>query len=127
MRLSNATNKGYIEGTAGDGVVLNYLGRARGRVQKERSPTLTTGGGGNESGAIIMAENEETIRKLTERECLRLMGYADDEIDRLMGNFSKTALYQFAGNSVVVDCFMAITKEIIKDMEGKTVTLGNFL
>lgn len=74
-----------------------------------------------------MAENEETIRKLTERECLRLMGYADEEIDRLMGNFSKTTLYQFAGNSVVVDCFMAITKEIIKDMEGRTVTLGNFL
>lgn len=70
---------------------------------------------------------DQTIRKLTERECLRLMGFADKEIDNLIGNFSKSTLYRFAGNSVVVDCFVEITKEIIKDMEGKNVTLGDFL
>jgi site-specific DNA-cytosine methylase len=55
------------------------------------------------------------------------MGFADKEIDNLIGHFSKSTLYRFAGNSVVVDCFVEITKEIIKDMEGKNVTLGNFL
>lgn len=67
----------------------------------------------------------EKIRKLTERECFRLMGYTDEEFDRLSstlddkGNsvFGRTALYRFAGNSVVVNCFTAITEEIIKDME----------
>ena len=75
---------------------------------------------------ITMTENKLTIRKLTETECLRLMGFNDEEIGRLKDAkdakgkplFSRTAIYQFAGNSVVVDCFEAITMEIIKDMEG---------
>ena len=66
-----------------------------------------------------------TIRKLTEMECLRLMGFNDEEITRLKDAkdergkplFSRSALYQFAGNSVVVDCYTAITEEIIKDRE----------
>lgn len=66
-----------------------------------------------------------TIRKLTETECLRLMGFNDEEINRLKEAkdekgkpvFSRSALYQFAGNSVVVDCYTAITNEIIKDIE----------
>lgn len=44
-----------------------------------------------------------TIRKLTERECLRLQGFNDDEIDRLYAAtdgkgkrvFSKSAMYKF--------------------------------
>jgi DNA (cytosine-5)-methyltransferase 1 len=73
-----------------------------------------------------MNEENLTIRKLTEKECMRLMGFDDEEIGRLQDArdergrplFSRTAIYQFAGNSVVVDCFEAITMEIIKDMEG---------
>lgn len=72
-----------------------------------------------------MITTTERIRKLTEVECLRLMGYEDCEIDRLRGAkqnngrplFSSTLLYRFAGNSVVVDCYKAITIEIIKDIE----------
>lgn len=48
------------------------------------------------------------IRKLTPRECLRLMGFKD--------NFkivvSNTSMYQQTGNSIVVDVFIAILKEI---------------
>lgn len=74
---------------------------------------------------ITMSEEKLTIRKLTETECLRLMGFDDEEIGRLRNAtddkgrplFSRTALYKFAGNSVVVDCFKAITEEIIDDME----------
>ena len=46
MKIQNATRQGWLEAEPGDGVVLNLLGRARGRVQKERSPTLHTDGGG---------------------------------------------------------------------------------
>lgn len=45
MKIQNATRQGWLEAEPGDGVVLNLLGRARGRVQKEKSPTLHTGGG----------------------------------------------------------------------------------
>lgn len=47
MKLINATAQGWQEATDGDGVVLNFLGRARGRVQKGRSPTIHTDGGGH--------------------------------------------------------------------------------
>lgn len=73
------------------------------------------------------------IRKLTPRECLRLMGYNDSEIDKLQQavtttttkngtvktkpTFSNSAQYRFAGNSVVVDCFAAILDGIVKDMD----------
>lgn len=46
MKIQNATEQGWLEADPGDGIVLNFLGRARGRVQKERSPTLHTDGGG---------------------------------------------------------------------------------
>ena len=121
IRTANAT--GYMEGNDGDGVVLNYLGRARGTVRYGQCPTLQCEGGGS-SGVITMTD-KLTIRKLTETECLRLMGFNDEEINRLKeakddkgkALFSRSALYQFAGNSVVVDCYTAITNEIIKDIE----------
>lgn len=46
MRLINATALGWQEAHAGDGIVLNFLHRARGRVQNQRAPTLHAGGGG---------------------------------------------------------------------------------
>ena len=74
-----------------------------------------------------MAEGKVTIRKLTETECLRLMGFNDEEIGRLKSAvddkgkplFSRSALYQFAGNSVVVDCYKAIQETILEDMDNE--------
>jgi DNA (cytosine-5)-methyltransferase 1 len=50
------------------------------------------------------------IRRLTPRECLRLMGYTDD-FKQVVSN---TQMYRQAGNSVVVDVLMALIKKIIK-------------
>lgn len=50
MKIQNATRQGWLEASEGDGIVLNLLGRARGRVQKNKSPTLHTGGGGHHRG-----------------------------------------------------------------------------
>ena len=123
MKIKSATSTGWMEGHAGDGIVLNFLGRARGTARHGQATTIQTDGGGS-SGVITMSD-KPTIRKLTERECLRLMGFNDQEIDRLKNAtddkgrplFSRSALYQFAGNSVVVDCYKAITEEILKDIE----------
>jgi DNA (cytosine-5)-methyltransferase 1 len=44
------------------------------------------------------------VRKLTERECFRLMGLKDTEIDKLVtSGISRGQLYKIAGNSIVVD------------------------
>ena len=51
---------------------------------------------------------EEKIRKLTPRECLRLMGFSDD----FKIVVSDTRMYQQAGNSIIVNIFIEIIKQI---------------
>ena len=51
---------------------------------------------------------EEKIRKLTPRECLRLMGFTDD----FKIVVSDTRMYQQAGNSIIVNIFIEIIKQI---------------
>ena len=48
------------------------------------------------------------IRKLTPRECMRLMGFRDDF--RIV--VPNTAAYMEAGNSIVVDVLIALLKQI---------------
>lgn len=48
------------------------------------------------------------IRKLTPRECMRLMGFKDTY--KIV--VSDTSAYQQAGNSIVVDCLIAILKQL---------------
>lgn len=48
------------------------------------------------------------IRKLTPRECLRLMGFKDS----FKIVVSDTAMYQQAGNSIVVDVLIALLKQM---------------
>ena len=48
------------------------------------------------------------IRKLTPRECLRLMGFKDS----FKIVVSDTAMYQESGNSIVVDVLIAILKQL---------------
>lgn len=48
------------------------------------------------------------IRKLTPRECFRLMGVSDDRSQRLISSFPDSVLYHLAGDSIVTTCLMAI-------------------
>lgn len=44
------------------------------------------------------------VRKLTPKECFRLMGFDDSDVDLLVANkISNTQLYKMAGNSIVVN------------------------
>ena len=53
--------------------------------------------------------NELRIRKLTPKECFRLMGFDDADHDVLAENgISNTQIYKMAGNSIVVDVLEAI-------------------
>jgi len=51
------------------------------------------------------------IRKLTPRECWRLMGVKDEQFDRLSG-ISNSQLYKLAGNSIVVNVLEAIFRNL---------------
>jgi DNA (cytosine-5)-methyltransferase 1 len=53
------------------------------------------------------------IRKLTPRECFRLMGVKDEDFERVAANQSDSSLYHLAGDSIVTNCLMAIFKEML--------------
>ena len=75
------------------------------------APTLPCSGGGNTEKKIIT--KNERIRKLTERECFRLMGVRDEDFERIAPHQSRSSLYHLAGDSIIVDCLMAIFGEMI--------------
>ena len=57
------------------------------------------------------------IRKLTPRECFRLMGFSDQNFDAAKNaGISKSQLYKQAGNSIVVDVLYYIYVELYKAM-----------
>ena len=57
------------------------------------------------------------IRRLTPRECWRLMGVKDEQFDKLH-DLSNTQLYKLAGNSIVVDVLMGIFRNLFLSDEG---------
>lgn len=73
-------------------------------------PLLTTMHKMHRAGVDNYVTTEGRLRKLTPRECLRLMGFSDDW--KIV--VSDTAMYQQAGNSIVVDVLIQIINEIIK-------------
>lgn len=56
--------------------------------------------------------NDLKIRKLTPRECFRLMGVKDEDFEKVRKNQSDSSLYHLAGDSIVVNVLMAIFKEL---------------
>ena len=58
-------------------------------------------------------KNNLRIRKLTPRECFRLMGVDDEGFDKIAKNQSDASLYHLAGDSIVVNVLMAIFKEML--------------
>ena len=52
------------------------------------------------------------IRRLTPRECLRLQGWTDDRIDRIVSLQSDAQLYKQAGNGVTVNVVEAIGRRL---------------
>ena len=80
------------------------------------SPTLNTcSGGGLEPKFIDRSCVDVRIRKLTPRECFRLMGFTDDDFDKIKG-ISNSQLYKMAGNSIVVNVLEAIFKQLFKEI-----------
>ena len=56
------------------------------------------------------------IRKLTPKECFRLMGFSDENFEAAEKMVSNSQLYKQAGNSIVVDVLYYILVELYKAM-----------
>lgn len=117
LLIKEATKKGYKEAQPGDTVDLGYAGSntRRGRVGCDIAHTLET------SCIQGIVENGGRIRRLMPRECLRLQGFEEWQIDRILAIQSDAQAYKQAGNSVTVNVIEAIAKRIqVVDEELKT-------
>lgn len=77
--------------------------------------TLTTRPEGFKT-AILPVTNDIRIRKLTPKECWRLMGFDDKSFEAAEQVNSNSQLYKQAGNSIVVDVLYYIFVELYKAM-----------
>lgn len=77
---------------------------------KEVSPTLNTMDGGQRQPKIIV---KDKIRRLTPKECWRLMGFDDTDFEKASKTNSNRQLYRQSGNSIVVDVLENILKELL--------------
>lgn len=62
---------------------------------------------------ILIEQPSKNPRKLTPLECFRLMGFSDEEFNRIKG-VSNTQLYKMAGNSIVVNVLEGIFNNLLK-------------
>ena len=84
--------------------------RSNNSVERELSPAMTTRS--DTLGVAVEQENNLAIRKLTPCECLRLMGFSDDDYKAVRFQ-SDACLYKQAGNSIVVNVLMAIFNQLL--------------
>lgn len=89
------------------------------KVISDVAPTQTANCGSSRSSATVLIQyNDYRIRKLTPRECYRLMGFSDEDFDKVKSvGMSDTQCYKQAGNSIVVNCLMAIFTNMFKDTD----------
>ena len=94
-------------------ILQNPHGFNNGGVKKDVSPTITSTGNFAQNNFVL--KPDVRIRKLTPRECWRLMGFNDEEYEAAeKAGVSKTQLYKQAGNSIVVDVLSAIFKNLFQ-------------
>ncbi len=107
--IPEKTKRGYAFAFCGDGVYTNRTSQKRGVVQRSMIPTLKTSV--SDVGVVVDKGDLISIRRLTPRECWRLMGWNDNDIDRAFeSQVSDTQLYKMAGNSIVVNVLAEIFK-----------------
>lgn len=61
---------------------------------------------------LLLEKPQYRIRKLTPRECGRLMGVSDEDINKMAAVNSNTQLYKQFGNSIVVDIMCAMFENL---------------
>ena len=113
--VKQATKIGYAVAEEGDSINLEQPNSKirRGRVGNQRANTLTT----SCNQAVIQYGD---IRRLTPRECWRLMGFDDKDFDKASNvdigsrKMSDSQLYKQAGNSIVVNVLEEIYKCLIR-------------
>lgn len=116
VMIKQATKQGYAECEIGGVADLSFpdSDTRRGRVQEcgNICPTIMA-----QNQELCRIETQYRIRKLTPRECGRLMGVSDEDIDKMAAVNSNTQLYKQFGNSIVVDVMCAMFRNLNIEQE----------
>ena len=104
-----AAEKVAKEGNAQPGDMVDAFHRTV--IKSGIAPTLTMRPEGKKTAILPVTENYR-IRKLTPRECWRLMGFTDIDFDKAASVCSNSQLYKQAGNSIVRQVLMAIFSQM---------------
>lgn len=126
--IRQATKQGTVKWSIGGVADLSFptSKTRRGRVQGDGNicPTLMAN-----NQDLFKLEADEVkkyrIRKLTPRECWRLMGFSDEDYEKAEAVNSATQLYAQAGNSIVVNVLEAIFSGMVD--QGNTVLEGEMM
>ena len=109
LTTKGGENNGVVIGTYQYAKSDNFMqGKDRLQLGKETNDTLQTT---PKEGVV---NSDLRIRKLTPKECFRLMGVKDEDYEKCAKNQSDSSLYHLAGDSIVVDVIYYIFKEMIK-------------
>lgn len=86
------------------------------KVINEIAPTQTCSCGSISSSSQVLSleKNNSKIRKLTPKECWRLMGFNDEDFEKAKEVNSNSQLYKQAGNSIVVKVLEKIFLNLFK-------------
>ncbi|RBQ30655.1 hypothetical protein CRU92_10805 [Arcobacter sp. FW59] len=118
----NAGSKGYSQGYIED-IKLEQIGTLdikghectkRVYSDNEISPSLVTKSGGN---TIPKIKTKSNIRRLTPKECFRLQGVKNEDINIVV---SDTQAYKIAGNAISVNVMQYLLKSLFGKSEIKT-------
>lgn len=138
IKIRQATKDGFIDCEIPGVADLNYVSSQtrRGRVVEngnicptlcaENVPDLIEFGDPDFYNFLYEIDGEIyliRIRKLIPRECLRLMDVDEDVIDRMEKVESNTNLYKAAGNSIIVNCLVAIFGQMFEGKENVYKTI----
>lgn len=127
--IHQATKQGFIEVEPGGVFDAAYPESTtrRGRVQEggKVTPAILTS---NELSVYEGVKNGEfRIRKLTPRECFRLMGVSEENIDKIQADgISNSQQYKMAGNSIVVDTLYHIFRKMFIETENDNAEMTLF-
>ena len=78
-------------------------------IVEDISVTITTRVSAS-NGLFLVNKSKDMlrIRKLTEKECLALMGFTKEDWENIVKQFSTNAIYHVAGDSIVTTCITSL-------------------
>ena len=114
------------QGLSGCPIIKHQQDRVTNINEKNVFPTLVVGSHDNAQHFTKMIDNKNRWRRLTPRECFRLMGFFNDEIK--FGNLKDSKLYFLAGNGWDINTASKIFSQMFKGNKlNKQQSLGEFL